>query len=111
MPATVILSKAEADFLRAEGVAGVHGYAFEYDVKDTAKILGAISKTNDAYPVFSGRLAAVASQLGCPDVMFAQPAAPASPPVSAQEPAPIVEPDPLPVSQAQDGEHSEPTAQ
>lgn len=101
MPATIILSKAEADFLTSAGVQGVQGYSFTYALSDTASILAAVDKAHDTYPRLAQRLAAVATQLGAPDVMFAKPASPtktkSKPAVTpsqedaAQEPAHIVE--------------------
>ncbi len=89
MPATIILSKAEADFLRSEDVAGISGYAFKYSVGDTAKILAGLPKTNEAYASFAGRLAAVATQLGVPDVMFTKPEHTADSNPAVVEPPPL----------------------
>lgn len=115
MPATIILSKTEADFLRSEGVQGVEGYSFTYAVGDTGSILASVDKAHETYPKLAQRLASVASQLGVPDVMFAKPkpaaktkskpAATPSPEDAAQEPAHTVESASFEVEAS---EHSEP---
>lgn len=104
MPATIALSQAEAALLIAHKTPGIEDGStfFTYAPADSLKILGSLDKASDAYPALAGRMAAVASQLGCPDVMFAKPASKQK--SSSADTNPPTADEAAPVPQAQDVE-------
>jgi hypothetical protein len=103
MPATVIVSPGEADLLNdcehlfENEVPNIDGYALTYNPGDTVDLLSRLDKDHEMYPQLSERLAAVASQLGIPDVMFKKPSLIAPPEAVIPEPMPA-KPDEAPRS-------------
>lgn len=95
MPVTLMITPREADFLAANNVDGVAGDKFTYSPVDTGKIIKSLPE-GDERDFITGRLAEVATQLGIPEVMFADT-------TPAAEPEKEVEPElPLEVEQSEE---------
>ena len=69
MPVLIYVSSLEAEALRAANVKDADGMTLTYNPRQSANILAMLPK-GEARDSLSERFAAVATQLGIPDVMF-----------------------------------------